>query len=47
MAAEGAAVPSEVPSKVQGEALNEVHGVLHQLTAADLAALSNCEHEYW
>ena len=26
---------------------SEVHGVVHQLTPADLAALSNCEHEYW
>jgi hypothetical protein len=24
-----------------------VHGVLHKLTAADMAALSGMEYEYW
>jgi hypothetical protein len=27
--------------------LGEVRGVLHQLTPAQLGALSNHEHEYW
>jgi hypothetical protein len=25
----------------------EVHGVLHKLTAAEMAALSSMEHAYW
>jgi hypothetical protein len=25
----------------------EVHGVLHKLTAAEMAALAGMEHEYW
>lgn len=26
---------------------DEVHGVLHRLTAAELCTLMNMEHEYW
>lgn len=52
-AGSGADTPAAVeadsakPAAAAAVAAGEVHGVLHRLSAADLATLMCMEHEYW
>jgi hypothetical protein len=48
MAAEQAELaPAAAAAAAAASGPCEVHGVLHKLTAAGMAALAGMEHEYW